>query len=451
MRYAKLKKQWLLRGWTDEPRTLLNWTNGDCRKLSEQLFLTASACNGKMDFDNIAGFLKKNLLLNKLIKEGIAEECDPGERLEPYQQFRKADNPYLRSVHWSITGRCNLKCRHCYMESPDGRYGELPLPEILQIIDQLAAANVHLVELSGGEPFLRRDLPDIMAALAEKRIGIANIYTNGVLITDEVLQGIKKLGFLPGIQISFDGCGTHDDMRGIKGIEMATIKAVRRSREHDFPVTIATSIDRANIGALNATYELMKELNIQFWRVVPPVEIGKWRQTATGLTLEEMLSACTPIITRWLEDGKPFHLQMPGYRSGEEEGVQDRYTPESYCCMACRLSCSLLPDGTVIPCPGFVDTVVHKQMPNLLREPFTKLWSKSPLRTIIDMKKSEILAHNNQCADCAEFSRCGGGCRAMAVSATGNLLAADPQACEMYKNNYRQRFNEITELSPKTQ
>lgn len=56
MRYVKLKKEWLLRGWTDEPWTLLNWTNGDCRKLSEQLFLTASDCDGQTDFDNIADF-----------------------------------------------------------------------------------------------------------------------------------------------------------------------------------------------------------------------------------------------------------------------------------------------------------------------------------------------------------------------------------------------------------
>ena len=67
MRYAKLKKQWLLRGWTDEPWTLLNWTNGDCRKLSKQLFLTARACDGKTDFHNVTGFWEQNLILNIFI------------------------------------------------------------------------------------------------------------------------------------------------------------------------------------------------------------------------------------------------------------------------------------------------------------------------------------------------------------------------------------------------
>ncbi|SMC33200.1 radical SAM/SPASM domain-containing protein [Sporomusa malonica] len=443
MRYAKLKKQWLLRGWTDEPWTLLNWMNGDCRELSEQLFLTARACDGQTDFHNIAGVWQQNLLLDKLIREGIAEECSLGEGLQPYQQFRKADNPYVRSVHWSITGRCNLKCRHCYMESPDARYEELPLPDILRIIDQLAAANVHLVELSGGEPFMRRDLPDIMAALAEKQIAVSRIYSNGILISDEVLQGIKKLGFSPSIQISFDGCGTHDDMRGVTGIERATIEAIRRLREQGFLVTVATSIDRINVSSLAETYALMKELNIQSWRVAPPQEMGNWRQNVTGLTLEEVLLACAPISACWSADGRPFQLRMPGFNSLGDNEVQDRYSPDSYDCTSCRSSCSLLPDGTVMPCPGYTDTIVYEQMPNLLRETFAKIWLESTLRTIIDIKKSEILAHNSECADCSEFKHCGGGCRAMAVSATGNLLSKDPQFCEIYKSKYRDRFAEL--------
>lgn len=449
MRYARLKKEWLLRGWTDEPRAIVNWTNGDCRKLSEELFFTAKACDGQTDFDNIAGVLQQNVRLDKLIKAGMAEECDPGEGIQPYQRFRKADNPYIRSVHWSVTGRCNLKCRHCYMQSPDGRYGELPLADILGIIDQLAAANVHLVELTGGEPFLRHDLPDILAALAEKQIGILRIYSNGTLITDAGLLGIKKLGLSPGIQISFDGCGTHEAMRGLAGTEPAAIEAIRRLRKHGFSVVVATSIDRVNIGSLAATYALMKELDIQFWRVAPPQEVGNWRQTTTGLTAEEMLSACAPITARWLEDGRPFALQIPGYRSGEEEQAPAEYSPESYDCTACRLTCSLLPDGTIQPCPTYTDTVVYEKMPNLLREPFARIWSASALRTIIDIRKSEVLANNSECAACAEFKRCGGSCRATAVAATGDLLSVDPQICEMYKSHFQQRFNELAGLAKK--
>jgi Fe-coproporphyrin III synthase len=450
MRYARLKKEWLLRGWTDEPRALVNWTNGDCRKLSEELFLTAKACDGHTDFDNIAGILLENIRLDVLIKAGMAEECGAGEGMQPYQRLCKADNPYIHSVHWSVTGQCNLKCRHCYMESPDGRYGELPLQDMLHIIDQLAAANVHQVQLTGGEPFLRSDLPDILAALADNRIGVSRIYSNGTLIRGEVLRNIKKLGLSPSVQISFDGCGTHDAMRGIVGTEPAAVEAIRLLREHDFPVVVATSIDRANIGSLAATYALMKELDIQLWRVAPPQETGNWPQSATGLTLEEILPACASVAATWSEDGRPFALQIRGYSSGDEDQAPVIYCPGSYDCMSCRITCSLLPDGTVLPCPAYTDTAVYEKMPNLLLEPFAKVWSASALRTIVDIRKSEVLANNSECAACAEFERCGGGCRAAAMSATGDLLSVDPKICEMFKSNFQRRFSELAGLGPKT-
>jgi hypothetical protein len=116
MRYAKLKKEWLLRGWTDEPRILLNWINGDCRKMSQELFLTVSACDGRTDFDNIAGFFQKNLLLDRLIKEGIAEEYSLGEGLQPYQQYRKVDNHSENC----IIRNCKKSCRISTYRNPAG-------------------------------------------------------------------------------------------------------------------------------------------------------------------------------------------------------------------------------------------------------------------------------------------------------------------------------------------
>lgn len=448
MKYAKLKPEWLLRGWTDEPRTLLNAKTGDCRKLTEPMFDMAKACDGLTNLDDATGYLQQAILLNPLIKAGLAEECEPEDAIKPWQVYRQAANPFVRSVHWSITGKCNLKCRHCYVEAPDSRYGELPLTDMLRIVDQLATANVHGVELTGGEPLLRRDLPDILAALAARQIAVRQIYSNGILITPEILRVIKEQGFTPRFQISFDGCGAHDAMRGVSGAEAPTLQAIRLLREHDFPVIVATCIDRNNLGALPATYEMMKKLRIQYWRVATPQAIGNWRQSATGLTPEDTLADCAAVTKRWQEDGRPFQLQMPGYRSDDEAQEQARanYTPESYDCMVGRESPSLLPDGTLLPCPAYTDTVIGGQMPNLLQESFGEVWTESALRELLNTKKSAVLAQNAECAACEHFARCGGGCRASAVSATGELMSVDPAICRMYQTNYRRRFSELAGL-----
>lgn len=434
MRYARLKNEWLLRGWADEPYALLNLKTGDCRHLSAQMFLFTQACDGRTDLDSVAGFIEREVFLDKLIAAGMAEECGQGEEILPYQRFRKADNPYIRTVHWLITGLCNLKCRHCYMESPAGTYGELPLPDMLRIVGKLAEANAHHVHLTGGEPFLRRDLLEIVAALAERQIAVTHVSTNGALVADEALQGIKKLGFSPDFQISFDGCGAHDAMRGVPGAEQAAVQAIRRLREHGFAVAVATVVDRTNIGSLPETYALMKQLDVQAWRVGLPEKIGNWRDSETNLAWEEVLTAYASVEASWSADGRPFELQMNGYYCTEESADFAGYEPESYDCMSCRLIPTLLPDGTIIPCPGYIDTIDKKQMPNLLLESFAEAWSSPALRAIIDIKKKDVLAHNSECAVCAEFARCGGGCRASAAITSGDLMSVNPQVCRLYKS-----------------
>jgi Fe-coproporphyrin III synthase len=169
-RYAKLKKEWLLRGWTDEPRAVVNWIKGERRALQKKGFYVAESCNGNTDFSSLAFLPDHHALLDKLIQEGIAETCREGDALDPSQLYRKAENPRLSGLLWSVTGLCNLNCRHCYMEAPSGRYGELRFAEMIYLIDQFERADVHQVSLTGGEPFLRKDLLDIIAVLAQKKM-----------------------------------------------------------------------------------------------------------------------------------------------------------------------------------------------------------------------------------------------------------------------------------------
>ena len=192
MRYAKLKKDWLLRGWTDVPRAV-NWTNGEQRELQKKGFYVAQACDGNTDFSSLAFLPAHHALLDKLIQEGIAEACPEGDSIDPRQPYRKAENPRLSGLLWSVTGLCNLNCRHCYMEAPSGRYGELRFAEMMHLIEQFERANVHQVSLTGGEPFLRNDLLDIIAVLAQKKIWLSQIFTNGLLITEEILEEIREV------------------------------------------------------------------------------------------------------------------------------------------------------------------------------------------------------------------------------------------------------------------
>jgi radical SAM protein with 4Fe4S-binding SPASM domain len=468
----------MLRGWSDQPLTLVNGKNGTQRELKTMGFYVAESCDGQTDFDSFAFLPQHRGMLELLISEGIAEDCREGDSIESWQRYRKADNPRLTGIHWCVTGRCNLNCRHCYMEAPTGRYGQLPFDAMAGLVEQFERANVLEVSLSGGEPFLRRDLLDIIQLLAQKKIRLTQIYSNGLLITDQHLERIQRIGFRPAFQISFDGVGTHDEMRGTTGTEEGVIEAIRRLRAAGFAVAVAISIDKLNLGSLAKTYELMKELDIQMWRIAPPQETGNWRGTTTATSLSDQAEACAPLMERWVKDGKPFGIQLGGFfqsgrprkpgtgpagQSVRQKADADRakrqsredvtsfkrskempdmpaYTPEGYDCGGCREQPNLLPDGTLVPCPGYVDSILQDRMPNLLREDLSKVWTRSFLRQVVDTKKKDLLAENPECAACELFKECGMGCRAMALTATGNRMAKDPIACELCMKGYKKRF-----------
>jgi GTP 3',8-cyclase len=117
-------------------------------------------------------------------------------------QFRRP----LRNLRISVTDRCNLRCRYCM---PEAEYIWLPrrdllsFEEISTLVDVFMRLGVDKVRLTGGEPLLRRDLPDLVAMLAAKP-GLRDLAltTNGVLLADNV-EALRTAG-LNRITVSLD-------------------------------------------------------------------------------------------------------------------------------------------------------------------------------------------------------------------------------------------------------
>ena len=100
----------------------------------------------------------------------------------------------LISFDYEITARCNLKCRHCYINLPAGdrraKERELSLAEIERIADEAVSLGAVWCLLSGGEPLLREDFREIYLMLKRKGL-LLSIFTNATLITDEHVRLFK--------------------------------------------------------------------------------------------------------------------------------------------------------------------------------------------------------------------------------------------------------------------
>src|SRR5688572_1181552 len=112
----------------------------------------------------------------------------------------------LRNLRLSVTDRCNLRCSYCM---PEQDYVWLPREDILHFeeIERLAgifeSLGVDRLRLTGGEPLLRRDLPDLIARLARRpALRDLAMTTNGVLLADHA-KALKEAG-LHRITVSLD-------------------------------------------------------------------------------------------------------------------------------------------------------------------------------------------------------------------------------------------------------
>ena len=108
-------------------------------------------------------------------------------------QFSKDKRPV---VVWNVTRRCNLKCVHCYAHAKNVSFeNELTTEQGKDLIDDLASFGSPVMLFSGGEPLVRKDLPQLAAYAVEKGMR-AVISTNGTLITSKMARTLKEIGFL---------------------------------------------------------------------------------------------------------------------------------------------------------------------------------------------------------------------------------------------------------------
>src|SRR5258708_31258102 len=99
------------------------------------------------------------------------------------------------SAHVDLTYRCNERCIHCYLPHDDR--GELSTAEVKDLFDQLAAAGVFFLTISGGEPFLRTDLFELLAHARALTFNV-KLKTNGILIGEGGVAQLRELGIGKG-------------------------------------------------------------------------------------------------------------------------------------------------------------------------------------------------------------------------------------------------------------
>jgi len=352
-------------------------------------------------------------------------------------QFSKDKQPV---VVWNITRRCNLKCVHCYAHAKDQCFdNELTTEEGKHLIDDLSLFKVPVLLLSGGEPTIRKDLPELAAYAIEKGMR-AVISTNGTLITPQMARVLKDIG-LSYVGISLDGMETiNDRFRGLKGAFRAAIKGIENCQDAGIKVGLRFTINKFNVGEIANIFNLLEDMDIPRVCFYHLVYAGRGSKLVEeDLTHDETRKAVDLImdLTKKLHDkGKPKEvLTVDNHADGPY--LYLRLLKEDPKRAAEVLKLLQMNEGNNsgrgIGCVSWDGEVYadqfwrHYSFGNVRKRPFSEIWTDTsePLMKKLKEKKKYI---KGRCATCRWLDICAGNFRVRAEATTGDTFAPDP-AC----------------------
>ncbi|OAA91875.1 radical SAM (seleno)protein TrsS [Clostridium coskatii] len=156
-----------------------------------------------------------------------------------------------------VTQRCNLKCKFCFADSYAGKEKDISIEKIKFMYKKLLESSGSCnVQLSGGEPTIRDDLPDIVKLGRKLGFKFIQVNTNGIrMAQDEEYVKKLKISGLSSIFLQFDGT-TDLIYRKLRGAELLNlkVKAIENCRKHNIGVvlvpTIVPGINEDNIGEI---------------------------------------------------------------------------------------------------------------------------------------------------------------------------------------------------------
>jgi len=386
--------------------------------------------------------------------------------------FRRLEVPEVRQLRYDVDERpflvlfettraCDLACAHCRAEAqPACHPDELSTDEVTAVLDDLAMAGSPrpIVVLTGGDPFKRTDLRQLIRHGSELGLAMAVSPSGTPLADEEHLAGVRAAG-AGVVSFSLDGAvaATHDAFRGVPGSFALTVGACRAARRVGLRLQVNTTLTADTVDELPETARLVRDLDAGLWSVFFLIPTGRGRALgALGPAEVEdvlhLLAEASATMTLKTTEAPQYRrvLHQRAGRSGADAAgergplyhrLHDRMQEVLAEAPRARRASSASaghPGGSTRRAPlavgdgsgvvfvshvgevfpsGFLPLAVG----NVRERPVTELYRTSPLlRALRDRDRL-----GGACGRC-EYRQVCGGSRAQAFAATGDPMAADP-------------------------
>jgi radical SAM protein with 4Fe4S-binding SPASM domain len=306
-------------------------------------------------------------------------------------------------VHLDVTWRCDLTCRHCYLE--ERRQKELTLTEYEALFDELRRLGTLHLLVSGGEIFHRPDGLAILKAARARKFEL-RIITHGGHIDEALADELATLPLACVAMSLYAGAApVHDAITGIAGSWERTTRAARLLHARGVPVVFKCVVMNLNPHVVTEVRALAKEIGVG-------VEFSA--------EIKGDNAGADDLMDLNLDPAAKVAMLGCVYPGLVDAAGMAHFSPDEYTCMAGNASCYIAPDGTVQPCLEWAEAAG-----NIRERPFAEIWQQAPVfvhaRTI---RRSSF----EGCQGCGQFGHCG-LCPARALRETGTPTGSAPSKC----------------------
>ncbi len=344
-----------------------------------------------------------------------------------------------KSIDLEITNKCNLRCKYCshFTSAGDVDY-DLPKEEWFEFFREMNKCAVMDVTISGGEPFYRKDLKELIDGIVQNRMRFS-ILSNGTLITDDMAKFLVSTRRCNGVQISIDGSipMTHDSFRG-DGNFISAVNGLKCLQKHSISTPIRVTIHKHNVRELEEIAKLLLEdFGLPNFSTNSASYMGLCRQNTeqVQLTVEERILAMETLLklnrkyngrinaaAGPLAEARNWIMMERARREGKESIPGRGYLTS---CGGPFSKITVRADGVIVPC----GQISHIKLGRINQDDLQEIWQDHPELKRLRQRRNVPLSDFEFCRECDYVSYCAGGCPALAYNITDKDDYPSPDDC----------------------
>ena len=251
-------------------------------------------------------------------------------------------------VHLAITNECQMRCRHCSQDTRDPLPNELSTAECDALFAEMASIGCCQLAIGGGEPMLRSDFVAIVTNARRRGLSVS-LSTTATSVNRTAIKKLADVG-LKSIRVSLDGGAekSYDYYRGVKGAYRKAMRGLNALRDvfPDTPITLHTTLMRANIQELSNLARAVRKLGLSSWSLdfVKPVGYGA-EQSGAWLRRDEADALYKRLVGLAETVNVPFRMAHFPYK-----GSSHRSEIFGYRSLGGNVFCYVSPNGSLAPC-----------------------------------------------------------------------------------------------------